>query len=142
MSGDEIEAWQIRFENWRRWCRAAGYHQGHAFSIEGLYRSPQHWYPDPPRPEPLDVNDAVLVNRGYVYLALVAERQAKIIKILTFRAYLRPQWQAQKLGMHWTELGDAYYRAKLMMRNQVFILEKKGYTCPTVKPVTLRVCEA
>lgn len=149
------DVWLLRFRNWARWASARGSRQGQAFSIEGHFRlksrvddTPTGWGdwlttpPQYPPLPPLDSVDAVLVNRGYVHLWLVAERQAKIIKILTFRSYLRPQWQAQKLGMHWTELEEAYHRAKLMMRNQVFILEKKGYTSRTVKPVTLRGCEA
>ena len=117
----------LRFENWRRWCVARGLHQGHAYSIEGRYRSPQHWNPPEPKPQMIDDNDALMVNRAYTRLAQIAESQAKIIKILTFRVHLRPQWQAQKLGIHYLVLDEAYYRAKLALKNNVAFLEKVAY---------------
>ena len=113
------DIFEQRFNNWRRWASARGFYQGHVFSIEGLYRSPQHWHPEPPAQPAIDVPDAVLVNRAYAYLAIIAPRQARIIKILTFRAYLRPQWQAQKLGIHYLALDEAYYRAKRALANQL-----------------------
>ena len=116
-----------RFENWRRWCIAKGLHQGHAMSIEGRYRSPQHWDPPNPKPPEIDLLDAVLVNRAYTMLAQIAESQAKIIKILTFREYWRPQWQAQKLGIHYLRLDEAYRWAKIAFQNQLAFIEKGNY---------------
>jgi hypothetical protein len=121
------EQFLLRFENWRRWASTRGLYRGHVFSIEGRYASPQHWYPEPPAPAAIDVPDAVLVNRAYTYLAIIAPRQARVIKILTFRAYLRPQWQAQKLGIHYLELEEAHYRAKRALANQLDFVEKQAY---------------
>lgn len=116
----EIE-FTARFENWRRWCNQKGLYQGRTGSIEGAYRSPQHWDPPEPRPAEINVPDAVLVNRAYTRLALLAPKQASIIKVLVFRPYWRPQWQGQKLGIHWRLLDEALERAKKMLRNQLEI---------------------
>jgi hypothetical protein len=102
-----------------------GMHQGHAGSVEGRYRSPQHWDPVNPKPDWLlmmDENDAVLLNRAYSQLG---EYTRRVIKILWFRPHWRPQWQAQKLAVHHTELGDLGYRCKLMMQNRLKYLESK-----------------
>lgn len=125
--GDCLTDFQERFENWVRWCCSKGLYQGHAFSIEGQYRSPQHWWPEGPRPPSIDTVDAVLLNRAYNRLSMLAPKQGRIIKLLTFKSYLRPQWQAQKLGIHYLDLEKALYRAKLMMRNQLDFLEKGVY---------------
>jgi len=129
------EEFSQRFQNWVRWCSVRGVYQGHAFSIEGLYRSPQHWHPEDPRPPEIDRPDAVMVNRAYTRLAILTPRQARIIKFLTFRAYLRPQWQAQKLGIHYLELDEAYYRAKLMLEHQLARVEGLVYKGVTAHPV-------
>lgn len=115
MAENGLNGFGARFENWRRWCFANGRHVGRAGSAEGGWRSPQHWYPEDPRPPAIDVPDAVLVNQAFTSLALLAPRQARIIKIITFRPYLRPQYQAQKLGIHYLQLGEAYHRAKLAL---------------------------
>lgn len=108
-----------RFENWRRWCVQKGLYQGRAGSIEGAYRSPQHWDPPEPRPPSIDVVDALEVNRAYTRLAQIAPSQANIIKVVVFRQHWRPQWQAQKLGIHHTLLEEALARAKKMLGNQL-----------------------
>lgn len=108
-----------RFDNWRRWCLQKGLHQGRTGSIEGFYRSPQCWDPPEPRPPAIDLPDAIMVNRAYMYLAQLAPKQANIIKILTFRPHWRPQWQAQKLGIHYTRLDEALDAAKIMLKNQL-----------------------
>lgn len=117
--------WERRFSNWLAWCRMRGLHQGHAGSVEGRYRSPQHWDPVNPKPDWLlmmNENDAVLLNRAYSQLG---DYWRRVIKILWFRASWRPQWQAQKLCVHHTELGDLGFRARLMMRNRLRYLESK-----------------
>lgn len=118
---------EARFRNWLAWCRMKGLHQGHAGSVEGRYRSPQHWDPVNPKPDWLlmmNENDAVMVNRAYSQLG---EWWRRAIKILWFKAHLRPQWQAQKLGVHYTELGDLGFRARLMLRNRLAWLESKKH---------------
>ena len=111
--------WESRVRNWIRWCNQKGLYQGRTGSIEGAYRSPQHWDPPEPRPPSIDALDAVVVNRCYVRLAQLAPSQAQIIKVLIFRPYWRPQWQAQKLGIHYLELDEALQRAKKMLENQL-----------------------
>jgi hypothetical protein len=113
------DAFSARFANWARWCVQKGLYRGRAGSVEGAYRSPQHWDPPEPRPPTIDVLDAILVNRAYVRLAVLAPKQAQIIKVLVFRPHFRPQWQAQKLGIHYTELDEALSRAKRMLCNQL-----------------------
>jgi hypothetical protein len=122
----DLGDFEARFANWLHWCRMKGMHQGHAGSVEGRYRSPQHWDPVNPKPEWLllmDVNDAVLLNRAYSQLGEYARRA---IKILWFRPYWRAQWQAQKLQVHHTELADLAYRAKKMMENRLAFIEKRA----------------
>jgi hypothetical protein len=109
-----------RFENWRRWADQRGLYQGHAGSIEGRYRSPQHWDPPDPRPPSINLPDAILVNRAYMHLAQIAPKPARVIQILVFKGKnWRPQWQAQKLGIHHTGLEEALTRAKQMLENQL-----------------------
>lgn len=130
------EEFFYRYRNWVRWCLTKGQRQGHVFSLEGNYRSPQNWYPEPPRPAAIDVPDAVLFNRAFTRLAELSPRHARVIKILTFRAYLRPEWQAQKLGIHHLELADAHYRAQCALFNQVSFLQKSRYHLPRyLKPL-------
>lgn len=143
-----------RLTNWKRWCLARGLHQGQANSLEGAYRCPcrpddtptgwDDWLVTPPQiiREPLDRPDAVLVNRGYTMLALFTARQARIIKIMTFRSHWRPQWMAQKIGIHYLELDAAYANAKRMLFDQVALIESSVYKGATVQAVQLRVCEA
>jgi len=111
--------WEQRWENWTRWCKQKGLHQGRTGSVEGAYRSPQHWDPPEPRPKVIDVLDAIQVNRGYTQLALIAPKTAKVIQILVFHPYLRPQRQAQMLGTHYLKLDALLNRAKVMLRNQL-----------------------
>jgi hypothetical protein len=34
---------EILLLDWSRWCRSCGHRRGQANSVEGNYRSPQHW---------------------------------------------------------------------------------------------------
>ena len=101
-----------------------GKFQAKAGSAEGNYHSPQVWDDRNPRPQwliELDVPDAVEVNRAYIQLG---ERTRRVIKILWFRTHWRPQWQAQKLGCHHTELGELGHKARLMLRNRLDFIQK------------------
>lgn len=111
------DPFELRWQNWVRWCNQKGLHQGRVGSLEGAYRSPQIWHPPEPRPPTIDVVDAILVNRAYTKLAQDAHSAARIIKILVFRPYWRPQYQAQKLGIHYTTLDDALIKSKQMLCN-------------------------
>jgi hypothetical protein len=113
--------WEARWQNWIRWCNQKGMYQGRVGSLEGAYRSPQIWHPPEPRPPTIDLVDAVLVNKAYTRLALLAPKSARIIKILVFRPYWRPQYQGQKLGIHYTRLDEALNKSKQMLQNQLRI---------------------
>jgi hypothetical protein len=124
----DLDNFEVRFANWLAWCRMRGLHQGHAGSIEGRYRSPQHWDPINPKPAwllAMNVNDAVLVNRAFVALTESSPRMARAIKVIWFKANLRPQKQAQEIGCHWKELEEIGYRAKKMLENRLGFIEKK-----------------
>jgi hypothetical protein len=121
----DLDDFEVRFANWLAWCRMKGLHQGHAGSVEGRYRSPQHWDPVSPKPQwllTMDINDAVLLNRAFSQLG---EYTRRVIKILWFRPHWRVQWQAQKLQVHHTELADLGYRSKRMMENRLKYIERK-----------------
>jgi hypothetical protein len=100
------QGFERRFENWRRWCLMNGRFQAKAGSAEGNYRSGQVWEDVQPRPRwliELNVPDAVEVNRVYVSLSYWDRR---VIKVLWFRTHWKPQWQGQKLGVHYTKLEE------------------------------------
>jgi hypothetical protein len=113
---EEVE-FAARFRNWVRWCLAKGLYQGRTGSIEGAYRSPQHWDPPEPRPEPVDELDAILMNKAYVRLWMGSETAARVIQVLVFTPYLRPTRQAQILGTHYMRLEQELAKAKKMMQN-------------------------
>jgi hypothetical protein len=139
MAEKQTKSFDERFINWLKWCRLRGIHQDRARSAEGAYRSPQVWEERNPRPAELDINDAVLVNRAYSQLA---EKTRRIIKILWFRPHWRPEWQAQKIGCHHTELKDLAAFAMCVMHNRLEFLEQKHkitlkVSVTTVKAVSL-----
>lgn len=94
-----------------------GLHTGRCGSAEGNWRSPQVWDAPNPRPQAIDVPDAILVNRAYTRLALTAPKHAKALKVLVFMGWLRPTRQAQMLATHYTRLDELLRRAKIMLRN-------------------------
>jgi hypothetical protein len=115
-----------RFENWLRWCQLKGLYHAKAGSAEGHYRSPQTWEPQNPKPAwliTMDIPDAALLNRAYSQLG---DRTRNIIKVLWFRAHWRPQWQAQKIGCHFKELGEIGNRAKKMFENRLLFIERSA----------------
>ena len=126
-----------RFENWLRWCRLGGLRGRRCGSAEGGYRSPQVWWPEGARGEGVDVVDAVEMNRSYWGLPV---RVRRVVQVLWFRGWWRPQWQAQKLGVHWTKLGELGHWAKrcwgvrlaLGDRGGMILREKREFTGQTV----------
>lgn len=114
-----------RFDNWRRWCETRGVQYGRVGSLEGNYRSPQCWEPPNPRPPMIDVPDAILINRAYTWLSIHAPREAKTIKVMTFMHHWRERWKAQKLGIHYTKLDEAYKTARIMLKNVSEHIERK-----------------
>ena len=117
----EIEAFNPRFKNWVRWANQTGYHQARVASAEGAYRSPQCWdEKEPPLPQ-CNILDAWLLNSAYLYSPSKVRRT---IKILVFRPHWRAEWQAQKLGVHHTELSEALFQAKKAMSFTLDMLEQ------------------
>jgi hypothetical protein len=77
-----------RIENWRRWVLAGGYPYGQAFSLEGNYRSPQHWHPEGPRAPQVLRADAELLERAWVSVRPLESRA-----ILRWHHVFRlPEW--------------------------------------------------
>ena len=56
---------QDRIENWRRWVLTGSIRYRQAESLEGSYRSPQHWHPETPRGAEIMVADAQLLERAW-----------------------------------------------------------------------------
>lgn len=127
-----------RFKNWVRWCKAKGFHRSRVGSAEGNYRSGQVWEATEPRGEPFDELDALMVNRAFSELGGQVRRA---IKVIYFREYWRPQWQAQKLGIRMVDLPRVGYEARIMLLNRVEFLERKRKILSTVKPVLSRLGE-
>lgn len=102
-------------------------YQGHAGSIEGRYRSPQHWDPVNPKPEWLlmmNEPDAVLVNRAYSRLSQWAMKTIRVLW-LPYRGKRLSEYQkAKELGCHYTELYDKGLRAKSELASGVALLER------------------
>jgi hypothetical protein len=128
----KVDPFAARFENWRRWCVAHGHYQRRSASLEGVYSGPQgkghpsgwgDWEESaPPRGTvlvPINIPDALEVNRAYTRLALLAPTYARAIQVLVFQPWLRPQRQAQMLGTHYQRLDFLLDRAKKMLRNQL-----------------------
>lgn len=116
---DTPSVFDQRFDNWVRWCRQHGGGGGRCFSAEGGYRSPQVWHPPEPKPESVDVNDAMAMQRAWVRFAVDVPTYARIIDVLVFHDWYEPKWQARKLGMRIVELQAALDRAKAAFRNSM-----------------------
>lgn len=127
-----------RFSNWVAWCKYRGLHQDRAKSIEGAYRSPQIWDARNAKPDWLlnmDIPDAIMVNRAYSQLG---ERIRRVIKVIWFKPHWRPQWQAQKLGCHFTQLGELADHAKCVMKNRLDFLERRNSITVKVSVTTVK----
>lgn len=117
-----------RLKNWLRWCADhAGEPHSPCGSLEGRYRSPQVWFPEEPsyaKLHPVDVVDAVLVNRAYVAMQ---DYDRRVLKYVYFRRHWRPSWMAQKLGCHYTEIYGKLSLAKMRMRIILDTIDEKEY---------------
>lgn len=126
MNQNDLPRFEIRFENWLRWCReGSGEPMERCGSAEGGWDSPQVW--DAPEPNmrllmPVNVPDAVLVNRAYVKMA---GEWRRVLKIVYFRPHWRDQWKAQKIGCRVSEIADRALKARLMLRNLLAFSEKR-----------------
>jgi hypothetical protein len=81
-----------RIENWRRWVLASGYPYGQAMSLEGDYRSPQHWHPEGPRAPEVWRADAELLERAWTTVRPLESRA--IIKL--HHIFRLPEWTIRR----------------------------------------------
>jgi len=70
MNADRLQTLDDRLENWGLWLRLFPLHYGQCASVEGNYRSPQHWYPPGPQPKQAKAADAWDVSLAAATLAL------------------------------------------------------------------------
>jgi hypothetical protein len=81
-----------RIENWRRYVLAHGSHYSQARSLEGDYRSPQHWHPEAPRPPSVMRADAELLEAAW---RTVRPPESRSI-ILWHHIYRLPEWTIRR----------------------------------------------
>lgn len=129
----EAVAWESRFSNWVRWCKSLERGTaGRCYSAEGNYRGPQgtghptgwgDWENGPLAPlevkQPIDVPDALKVNRAYTRLAQLSPTYAEVIRVLVFQPWIPERRQAQMLGTHYQRLTQMLGKAKTMLQNNL-----------------------
>lgn len=81
-----------RIENWRRWAIATGSPYGQANSLEGDYRSPQHWHPEGPRGPNVWLADALLLEDAWKTVRPLESRAI----ILWHHIYRLPEWRIRR----------------------------------------------
>ncbi len=81
-----------RIENWRRYVIASGYPYRQANSLEGDYRSPQHWHPEAPRPAGVDRQDAELLEAAWRTVRPLESRSI----ILWWHINRLPEWTIRR----------------------------------------------
>ena len=132
---EALSEFQPRFQNWIRWCQMKGLYQSRTGSAEGNYRSPQVWDDRLPKPEwllRLNEPDAIVVNRAYVALRVIAPSQARAIKVCYFKPFWKPSWQAQSLQCNVRELAERAYLAKRALSNVLTSIESKSISLSNV----------
>lgn len=140
MNISDLPRFDVRFENWLRWCRE-GYREpgDRTGSAEGNWNSPQVWEtPDPDMGliSPINIPDAVMLNRAYVRMA---GEHRRVLKIVYFRPHWRASWKAQKMGCRIAEIGEKAYRSKKVMQNTLAFLEKRVQN-PVLRVTVERSC--
>lgn len=125
-----LDGFEDRFRNWRAWCLSRGFYRRQTGSIEGDYSGPQgNGHPSgwgdwdqaaPPITQArvvVNVPDAMDVQRAYVRLWQQSERYARVIQVLVFQDWIKPQRQAQILATHYLRLPAELVKAKKMLAN-------------------------
>lgn len=104
-----------RIENWRRWVLATGSPYGQANSLEGDYRSPQHWHPEGPRGPEVWRADAELLEAAWRTVRPLESRSV----LLWHHIYRLPEWtirrrvrQIYKYAMTKEQLPEEIVRAE------------------------------
>ena len=97
-----------RIDNWRRWVLAGGgHHYRPAQSLEGDYRSPQHWHPEAPRPASAVRADAELLEAAWRTVRPLESRSI----ILWHHINRLPEWTIRRRVRQ--QYGHAYTAEQL-----------------------------
>lgn len=112
-----------RIENWRRWVLAGGgHHYRQAQSLEGDYRSPQHWHPEAPRPVSANRADAEILEAAWRTVRPLESRSI----ILWWHINRLPEWTIRRrvrqvyghaIGRE--QLGDEIVRAEARFQGAI-----------------------
>ena len=81
-----------RIENWRRWVLYGTVHYSQAESLEGNYRSPQHWHPEGPKAAAVLVHDAELLEAAWRTVRPLESRSV----LLWHHIYRLPEWTIRR----------------------------------------------
>lgn len=126
----EEERLELRIENWGRWCRDT--HQpGHTNCLGIRINAPIMSGDDPP-PPPVDIKDALLVNRAWeqmmwtgplrIFKALIAVRYAyPQLDFDRLRYYL---FKVYHLRLQERDYESTLRKARKMLRNNIVRLDK------------------
>lgn len=112
MTEDDLEA---IFRNWARWVRDRGYRKQHCYSIEGRYRSPQHWNPPEPRPPEVDIFQALKVEKIVIRLP----NKYKVLLVGHFVKLSNPMSICRKIAIRFNDYDATLQMAKIMVRNNL-----------------------
>ena len=127
------DLWEWRWRNWLRWCRDNQLHRGRCLSAEGVWYGPQgagcptgwgdyHESALPDRPDPVDLVEALLLNRAFISME---DGIRRTIKLLFFSPH-RDSKVARRLKCRVVDLPMKAIWAKTCLRNRLqFILSKR-----------------
>lgn len=112
MTDDDLE---LIFKNWARWVRDRSFRKKHCYSIEGRYRSPQHWHPPEPRPPEVDWQEALKIEKIVVrlpkkYTALLVGHYVKLSN---------PMSICRKIAIRFNDYEATLQMARIMVRNNL-----------------------
>jgi hypothetical protein len=96
--------------HWGRYVRVS-YPQGHCWSIEHRYRSPQCWYPPDPKPAPVNATWASLVERNMRIVPRVSRR------LLKFKYVDRADHAWIRRRLHLRDFDPELYKARQIIKN-------------------------
>jgi hypothetical protein len=105
-----------RIENWSRWAKVRPHYRV-TQSLEGRYKSPQHWEP-PSVSLPTDVNDALLVEKELVSLTF-PHKARELIKYFHLTPFIPLHVACRKIKTKPHLIDDEYHKAKLMLENRL-----------------------
>lgn len=127
----EEERLELRIENWGRWCRER--HQpGHTTCI-GIDINAPSMPGDDPQPPPVDIKDALLVNRAWEQM-LWTQSPLRAMKALIAVRYAYPEYSYERINyfmskvyhirLRQREFDDTLQKARKMLINNIKRLDK------------------